>query len=1010
MRLFLISFCIMLFATFSLKAQNRNITGQILSTDKSEPLIGVSVIVKGTTTGSATDADGKFSIAVPSTTNVTLVVKYLGFKQQEVTVGATQQNVNIRLAPEATSLDEVVVIGFGQVKKRDLTAAVSVVKSEDIVQNPTQNPLEAIAGKAPGVDIVRTTGNPGSNPVVAIRGHRSINGSSNPLYIIDGVQGANPNDLNSYDIDNIEVLKDASATAIYGSQGANGVIIITTKRGTTGKPKVAYNSYYGVNGMPSYPTPRSGDSYIALRQEAYRAAGQSTALSNIFNAAELNAIGNNQWVNYVDLLSHNSTQQSHTLSVSGGSDKTKAFASVNYYQENGTLKYNNLNRYNARLNIDHTVSKWFKTGVQAQVSFYNTNNRKDPWSTTLTTEPLGTPYDANGGINVYPLFDANGIANKTSVPINPLTDERGAEAAINNTQETNIFVSPYLEITPMPIKGLTYRSNFGTTITNSRQGVFYDPYSLNQYANGVSSTSETSISNKYYTWDNILTYSRQFGPHSFTATAVSTYTNRVKETYIGSGTKQLLGSQLFYNLGATDAASRTLSSAYIKQETMAYVGRLSYNYKGKYLVEASERYDGSSILSAGHKWHYFPAASAAWNISEESFLKDVKQISQLKLRASYGLTGNAGLGAYATQSTVSTYPMGFGDNAAAAYQFNGTVGNLLLGWEMSKTFDIGTDISLFRDRIGATIDWYNTNTTGILYTRSLPQSTGQTSVSQNVGTSTNKGIEIALNTRNIQTKNFQWNSTLTFTANNEKLTSVINGSDIIATSSPETNSLLVGHPIASFYSYKKLGVWQTSDAAEAATYTHGGVAFKPGDIKLADLNGDHIIDTKDQGYVGGNVPKWTGGFQNTFKYKNFDLTFYLLARWGQTINAQFVGRFNPAGTGNGPANFDYWTPENATNDFPRPLQGASISSYYGYQSLNFIDGSYLKLRNATLGYTLPASVAKKIMASRIRVYGTTYNIYTYTKNKLLKGYDPEANGAESAPLTKSMVFGLNVEF
>jgi TonB-dependent SusC/RagA subfamily outer membrane receptor len=244
----------MLLTAFSVKAQNRNITGQILSTDKSEPLIGVSVIVKGTTTGSATDVDGKFSIAVPSAANVTLVVKYLGFKQQEVTVGTTQQNVTIRLAPEATSLDEVVVIGFGQVKKRDLTAAVSVVKSEDIVQNPTQNPLEAIAGKAPGVDIVRTTGNPGSNPVVAIRGHRSINGGSTPLYIIDGVQGANPNDLNSYDIDNIEVLKDASATAIYGSQGANGVIIITTKRGTTGKPKVAYNSYYGVNGMPSYRT------------------------------------------------------------------------------------------------------------------------------------------------------------------------------------------------------------------------------------------------------------------------------------------------------------------------------------------------------------------------------------------------------------------------------------------------------------------------------------------------------------------------------------------------------------------------------------------------------------------------------------------------------------------------------------------------------------------------------------------------------------------------------------
>lgn len=1008
MRLFLIGFCVIMLMGFSVKAQNRNITGRILSADKSEQLIGVSVLLKGTTTGAATDVEGRFSLNVPANQTVTLVIKYIGFTTQEVTVRPDQPSLEIRLAPTATSLDEVVVIGFGQVKKRDLTAAVSVIKSADIVQSPTQNPLEAIAGKAPGVDIVRTSGTPGSNPTVAIRGHRSITGSSNPLYIIDGVQGADPNDLNSYDIDNIEVLKDASATAIYGSQGANGVIIITTKKGVTGKPKVSYNSYFGVNGMPSYPTPRTGDSYIALRQEAYRAAGQSTALNNIFNATELNAINNNQWVNYVDLLSHNSTQQSHTLSVSGGSDKTKAFASINYYQENGTLKFNNLNRYNARLNMDHTISKWFKTGIQTQVSYYNTNNRKDPWSVALTTEPLGTPYDASGNINVYPLVDATGKAATTSVPINPLTDERGYDAATNNVQQTNIFLSPYLEITPTIIKGLTYRSNFGTTLSNSRQGIFYDAQSLNQYNAGVSSTSAINSSNKYYTWDNILTYNKQFGDHNFTVTAVSTYTNRVRESYTGSGTKQLLGSQSFFNLNGT--TNQTIYSSYIKTETMAYVGRLNYSYKGKYLLEASERYDGSSILSAGHKWHYFPAASAAWNISEEDFLKDVKQISQLKLRASYGLTGNAGLEAYATQSSVSTYPMGFGDNVATAYQFNGIVGNLDLGWEMSKTFDIGTDISLYRDRIGATIDWYNTNTTGILYTRSLPQSTGQTSVSQNVGTSINRGIEIALNTRNIQTKNFQWNSTFTFTSNKEKLTSIITNADIIASSSPETNSLLIGYPIRSFYTYKKLGIWQTSEAAEAATYTHGNVAFKPGDIKLADLNGDHIIDEKDRGYVGGNVPKWTGGFQNTFKYKSFDLTFYLLARWGQTINAQFMGRYNSAGTSNGPANLDYWTPENPTNDFPRPLQGSTIASYYGYQSLNFIDGSYLKLRNATLGYTLPANIAKKIMASRVRVYGTTYNIYTYTKSKFLKGYDPESNGSESAPLTKSFVFGLNVDF
>lgn len=991
--------------TITAAVQAFQVTGKVTG-NKGQSLPGVSVQLKGTKTGTVTNNDGNYTLQLPDN-NGTLVFTYIGFSTLEEPVN-NRATINVTLQEQASSLNDVVVIGFGQVKKRDLTAAVSVVKSEDIVQNPTQNPLESIAGKAPGVDIVRTSGTPGTSPTVDIRGHRSITGSSTPLYIIDGVQGANPNDLNSYDIDNIEVLKDASATAIYGSQGANGVIIITTKRGTTGKPKVSYNGYYGVNGLPSYPTPRTGDSYINLRKEAYRAAGQSTDMATIFNAAELNAINNNQWVNYVDLLSHNSTQQSHSVSVSGGSEKTKAFASLNYYQEDGTLKYSNLKRYNARLNVDHTISSWFKTGVQTQVSFYNTNTRRDPWSTALTAEPLGTPYDANGNINIYPLLNPDGSPNKTSVAINPLTDERGPEAATNNTQQYNIFFNPYLEITP--IKGLTYRSNFGANLQNSRQGIFYDPYSLTQYASAVSYSGEVSTYNKYYTWDNILTYNRQFGSHNITATAVSTYTNRNIETYNANGTKQLLGSQLFYNLNATDAASRTIASSYLKQETMAYIGRITYNYKGKYLLEASERYDGSSILSEGHKWHYFPAASAAWNISEEDFLKNVKQLNQLKLRASYGMTGNAGLGAYATQSTVSTYPFGFGDTPATAYQFNGIVGNANLGWENSKTIDIGTDVSAFKDRINLSADWYYTNTTGILYTRSLPQSTGQTSVSQNVGTSTNRGFELALNTRNIVTKDFQWNTTFTFTANKEKLTSVINGNDIIASSSPETNSLLIGHPVASFYSYRKLGIWQTSEAAEAATYTHGGVAFKPGDIKLADLNGDHIIDTKDQGFVGGNAPKWQGGFQNTFKYKGFDLTVFIIARWGQTVNAQFIGRYSPGGTANGPANFNYWTPENPSNDFPRPYQGASISYYYGYQSLNFINGSYWKLRNATLGYTLPSRWAKKIYTSRIRLYSTAYNIYTYTKSSLLKGYDPEANGSESAPLTKSVVFGVNVDF
>ncbi|SEW22276.1 TonB-linked outer membrane protein, SusC/RagA family [Chitinophaga sp. YR573] len=895
------------------------------------------------------------------------------------------------------ALNETVVIGYGVVKKRDLTGAVYSVKPDVIMQTPTHNPLEALQGRVPGVDITRKSGSPGDGADILIRGTRSISGSNTPLYIIDGMQGSNPSDLNPGDIASIEILKDASATAIYGSQGANGVVIVTTKKGTEGKTKVSYNGYYGINGFTQYPKPRLGEDYLKLRREAYRASlnpgDPMPDDATIFaNAGEYDAIQKGQWVNWVDLLTNNGIEQQHSISVSGGTEKTKAYFSGGYFKEEGVLKNNDMTRYTVRLSIDQKINNRIKAGIQSQLNYYRYNKRKDVFPVALATTPLGVPYDANGNINLYP------VAGNTTT-ISPLTDDRGDYIAKDQLIANITTLNGYAEI--KLAEGWTFRSNLGATLTFQREGVYYDGTSLQQKDVRTSLSNITNKNNRFYNWDNIMTYTRQLQDHSFTVMLLTSYTHKDYDDSYAGGYNQALASQLFYNLGATDVTSRVITSSYIGSKSMSYAARVNYNYKGKYLLTLSERIDGASRLAAGHKYAGFPSVAAGWRITDA-----------VKLRASYGIAGNSGIDEYGTQTGVSAYPnMSFGNVAAPGYVFNELVGNKDLGWELSATTNAGLDLDFFKGRLSATIDVYNTKTTDLLQIRTLPQSSGVVKVYQNIGATNNRGIEIALNTVNVQQNDFKWTSTLTFTSNREKITSLIDGKDVIAASAPETNSLLLNHPVKSFYTYKKQGIWQTSEAATAAQYTFGGTPFKPGDIKLQDKNGDFkITGDGDRMYLGAAVPRWTAGFQNNFSYRALDLGIFIFARWGQMLNAQFLGRYNPSGEGGGPAMINYWTPENPTNDFPRPLKGAGITKYAGYEALNFIDGSYFKIKNITLGYTLPARLAERLTIQRLRLYATGSNIFTKARNHLVKYYDPERGGAESTPLSRQFVFGVNVDF
>ena len=995
-----------LFAQLEISGRIKNSSG--------DPIPGVNIIVKGTYKGTVSDIDGSYILSnVPA--DGILVFSYVGMLTEEITIGG-QAVIDVAMIDDIQDLEGVIVIGYGTVKKRDLTGSVSSVKSEEIIKAPTFNAIEAIQGRVPGMDIVRESGAAGSGVNIAIRGNRSIGDQEDedkfeelnePLVIIDGLQGGSIEDINPNDIESIEVLKDASSTAIFGYQGANGVILITTKKGVQGKTKVSYNGYYGINGLTPYPSGRLREDYIKLRREAFIGRGgiweSPEDDPSLFSADEWQAIENDQWVDWNDLLLNNGIMQSHQVSVTGGSEKTAHMLSGGMYKEEGAVK-DDYTRYNARLNLDHTINKWAKTGMLTQVTYSEQNRRRDPFTKANSTTPLGTPYDEFGQIVIYP------VAGNSTI-LSPLTDLR-ENAAVDNEIKKKVNSIGYIELTP--VKGLTFRSNLGANLEFKRRGVFNDSASMTQYNAKINQAYIKSENSTFLNWDNILTYSKVIGDHSFSFTAITSYTQYTYDFVYAGGKKQPLTTQLFYKLDASSLDEiRDIDSEYEKKETMSYAMRLNYNFRDRYLLTITERLDGASMLSRGNKWDHFPSAAIAWRISDEYFMDNISQISNLKLRLSYGVTGNSNIGAYETQSVLLTSNnISFGEVPAPGFSFSDIIANADAGWEKSAMTNLGIDLGLFQNRLSATVDVYKTTTTDILMKRELPYSGGGISTSdhdmfqiwQNIGSTENKGIELALNSVNLHTSNFKWTSILTYSSNRNKVTELVTGRDTLY--SGEENTLIVGEPIKNFFTYKKIGIWQIEDSLEIADMI---TSFQPGDIKMADLNGDSIINDMDRTVVGQVAPKWSCGLQNTFTFKSFDLSIYLFARWGQTIQNELLDRYNPSGDGNGPAFIDYWTPDNPTNDFPRPGD-AKLSDIIGYQSLVLVDGSYFKIKNVTLGYTLPEGISNKAHIEKFRIYGTVSNILTVARSHLVKHYDPENGGSRERPMSKQIVFGLNVEF
>lgn len=969
-------------------SQVRQVTGTITDKTSGRGLPDVSILVKGTNLGTRTDNDGKFSISVTRPGAIQLEVSLIGYGTQLVNVQAGKSLV-ITMDKQSKSLDDVVVIGYGTVRKRDLTGAVTSIKSNEIREVPAQSPLESIQGKVAGADITRSNGSATSGINIRIRGNRSIGAGNGPLFIVDGIQTSNIDDINPNSIESIEFLKDASSTAIYGWQGANGIVIVTTKKGSAGKPKVSVNSYYGQSQVSRYPTVMTGPEYVAIKREANRTTGRWNSVADdplIFNPLELSAIAKGQWIDYQDLLFKKGNQQNYNIGVSAGGDKTKVFLSLDYLGEKGILKFDNAKRYSIRANVDQVFNSWIKAGLQTQVASRDESYRRDPLNMANKIIPLGTVYDSAGNFILFPVGGNS---------ISPMADEQ-PNVFSNTGKSTSVIANVYLDL--KPFSGFSVRTNFGANIGNSRVGSFESGSSITRATSTGSLASYTASNSRFINWDNVLTYQKEIKEHSFTVTALSSYVESLSDNVLAQGEGQLLPAQLFYALGNAPN-NITISSGYSKWNVLSFAGRLNYNYKGKYLVTLTDRADGASRLSAGNKWASFPSAAVAWRIVDENFMKNIKVLSDLKLRLSYGVAGNSGIQPYGTQSSLARVPMAFGETSFQGFSFSPLLGNAAAGWELSKTTNVGLDVGLLQNRISATIDLYDTRTSDLLLPRGLPPTTGVQTVYQNIGKTRNRGIELSIASTNIKTKQLTWKSTVTFSRNKEEIVSLVtSGVDDIG------NGWFRGQPIEVFYDFEKIGIWQTGEKDAALLY--GQV---PGDIKVKDQNGDGKIDAvNDRKVLGGNNrAKWFGGFDNKVSYKGFDLSVYLYARWGQMINPAFLNRYDrQSNLSNSSKIINYWTPENPSNDYPRPNANISGASTLYWTTIGYVNGSFLRIRNLTLGYTLPE--LKKSFISSLRVYVSGTNLFTWTKSDKLKEYDPERGGGESSPMLKNIVFGVNL--
>lgn len=975
-------------------AQAGKVTGTVTG-ESGAAVQGASITLKGSSRGTVTDADGNFTIDVSGLVRPVLVINSIGFAEQEVPVGNSTV-FRIKLIPEDKALEDVVVVGYGQVRKKDLTGAVGSLSPRDIVRANPSNATAALQGQVTGVVITKASNKPGQEYKIDIRGQNTITGATEPLVVVDGVIGARMRDINPADIQSIDVLKDASSTAIYGARGANGVIIITSKKGVNGKPKVTIDSYYGSKRPAHLPR-------LQTAQEFYKMAAEDIVLNGgtaaTFTASELNWINSGKTTDWVDLVTQPGTIANTTVAVTGGNAGTTYRFSGGFIQEDGNIDHTTFKKFSFNGAVDSRLRSWLRVGFTAYINYSkNPNGSLEVLRSAYRARPTGVIYykdivnpSEGNDLAIGPWNDLSvwmGIKDN-QVP-NPLID---VDPTIyqNNTDFSNPMGNAFAEFTLA--RGLTFKSSISASVIDERNGEFRNTLSKSQLTRMPRANYEARNWSTF-TFDNQLSYDVTAGKHKLNATALqSAYKNTYQNYTIAA--VDLPFASLWYNLGT--GATVTSTSSYSQTQLESYMGRVNYTFNGKYLITLTGRADGASQLSPENRWAFFPSGAVAWQAGDEEFIRKLNLFSDLKLRVSYGEVGNSNVAAYSTQAGLLTTNYSFGSAAAGGFAPS-AIGNKGLKWERSQELNLGLNMGFLKNRISATVELYKRNTRDLILNQTLPTSSGFSAVVTNVGKVSNKGIEIMLNTRNIETKNFSWSTSLNFSKNVNRIEALANGVESIIAS-----ALFVGKPVRSHYDFKFNGIWQIPDSIAAATYGQ-----RPGSVRVVDANKDGVISTTpgkdDRMWLGSEMPNFIMGMTNRMNYKNFDLSFLLYYRNGTMFrNGMLSGTMGEyTGTRYNHIVMNYWTRNNPTNDFygpgvPQPYRNAR----------SYEDASFLRLSDVTIGYTVPQSFLDKKKIDRMRVYFQVINPKFWTK---FNSMDPEYNSNTYIDQVPSMTvaFGASI--
>lgn len=997
-----------------IKTESADITVTGTVSDINGPLPGVSVVIDGSTKGVITNANGGYSLkAAP---DATLIFSSVGYKTQKISIN-NQTVINVTMVSDLRSLSDVIVVGYGVQKKSDITGSIVSVNERALRDIPAANIGQALQGQAAGVDIQKSGGNshPGATPSILIRGTRSINASNAPLIVVDGLPfNGSLNDINPDDIVSLEVLKDASSTAIYGSRGANGVLLVSTRRGKNGGTSITYSGYAGFNKPMGNYNVMNGTQFEDLKKWGlingnpgkYSGIDDPAFLTDgSFAPQEVASIKSGRSTDWQKLIYKTGFVTDHQIGVAGGNDLTQYAISGGYYNETGIYFGQSFVRYSLKLSIDQQLGKNVKIGLSSLNTLSYTNGENaNPLGQALRASPLSTPYDdVTGSLVGFTAGSANQVWN-------PLANFVPG-AAVETRKRFGTFTTAYAEINLAP--GLKYRFNGGAEIRPDIYGNYYASATTNNLG-GASTANNQSTYSYNYTLENILTYDKTIAQkHHINFTGLYSLQESQAQSNSFSYNNILSDGVQYFN--PQYGANLSGSGSYSKWDIISYMARVNYGFANKYLLTLTMRSDGSSRLAPGNKYHVFPSAAAAWNVTQEPMFKDSHVLSNLKLRVSYGTVGNTAINPYQTLGALTSVNYNFGStNLTGAYPTN--VPNPNLTWEYTSTLNAGIDFGLLDGRITGAVDAYRQSTRSLLLPLALPPTSGiPNSILTNVGQTQNKGIEISVSTVNIQgngRNTFSWTTSANITFNRGKVTKLASGvtQDI-------ANNLFVGQSINAIFDYKKVGIWQNTaaDTAQAKSLglTTTGTGSVIGTIRVEDVNKDGKINASDRIVLGTDQPKYTGGFTNRIAYKGFDFTIVGVYRVGGLITSKLFqsGSFINTFQGNyNNINEDYWTPTNHQNFYPKPNSASTNTPYSSL--LSYFDGTFLKIRSATLGYYIPESVTKRIKAKSLRIYATAQNpfiLFSPYRNTF-HGLDPETAGSLNVdtPPTKSFTFGINM--